>query len=641
MYRLGADLGGVTLQLGPVSGAPNDTKLISRANGATGVKGNSASSDAAISANGRFVAFATTSTNLGDTDGFQDVFVRDRVANTTKLVSRGPGATGVNPNGDSRAPSISADGRFVAFFSDATNLPGDTDGSFDIFVRDVVSNTTTLLSRANGVSGASANSNSYDPSISADGRHVAFVSVATNLPSDTDSASDIFVRDVQAATTALVSRASGPSGAKQDGDSLEPSISGDGSRVAFTSTAVNLPDDNDVDADVFVRDVKANTTTLASREDGDGNASANATAHFGEISSDGNAVAFSSSATNLPDAGDAVDDIFVRFLSSNSTVLVSRASGGTGVRGNGNSTFSSISSDGQFVAFDSASTNLVTPDDTDVFSDIYVRDVFDALTTLVSRESGATGARGDLPSSSPSISDDGGFTAFQSSATNFDPVADGNSDTDIYVRELEVPPSIALVPGGSCTGTTSGTMNMFVNDANTGTTGLTLSALSTNDAVVDPDTDVTFGGSGTNRTLTIAPSGFGSADLIVSVTTPDDTGDYFELLVDSGDDSPDGVNISGDMSSMVLSRGGADQVNTGDGIDLVCPAPSATRKSIPAAATTPSTAARTQMCSTARMAMTSSAAVTVETRSSATPTTTPWKAGADPTRCSAASTTTS
>ncbi len=129
---------GVTLQLGPVSGAPNDTKLISRANGATGVKGNSASSDAAISANGRFVAFATTSTNLGDTDGFQDVFVRDRVANTTKLVSRGPGATGVNPNGDSRAPSISADGRFVAFFSDATNLPGDTDGSFDIFVRDVV-----------------------------------------------------------------------------------------------------------------------------------------------------------------------------------------------------------------------------------------------------------------------------------------------------------------------------------------------------------------------------------------------------------------------------------------------------------------------------------------------------------------------
>ncbi len=367
-----------------------------------------------------------------------------------------------------------------------------------------------------------------------------------------------------------MSRASGPSGAKQDGDSLEPSISGDGSRVAFTSTAVNLPDDNDVDADVFVRDVKANTTTLASREDGDGNASANATAHFGEISSDGNAVAFSSSATNLPDAGDAVDDIFVRFLSSNSTVLVSRASGGTGVRGNGNSTFSSISSDGQFVAFDSASTNLVTPDDTDVFSDIYVRDVFDALTTLVSRESGATGARGDLPSSSPSISDDGGFTAFQSSATNFDPVADGNSDTDIYVRELEVPPSIALVPGGSCTGTTSGTMNMFVNDANTGTTGLTLSALSTNDAVVDPDTDVTFGGSGTNRTLTIAPSGFGSADLIVSVTTPDDTGDYFELLVDSGDDSPDGVNISGDMSSMVLSRGGADQVNTGDGIDLIC-----------------------------------------------------------------------
>ena len=146
-------------------------------------------------------------TGSGDTDSFDDIFVRDLVNNTTTLVS--VSTAGSKSNSYSYQPSISGDGRYVAFRSGATNLdPGDTDGISDIFVRDLVNNTTTLVSTSS--SGVKSNSGSSDPSISDDGRYVAFSSYANNLANgDTNSSVDIFVKDLQTGDTTLVSNTLG------------------------------------------------------------------------------------------------------------------------------------------------------------------------------------------------------------------------------------------------------------------------------------------------------------------------------------------------------------------------------------------------------------------------------------------------
>jgi Tol biopolymer transport system component len=164
------------------------------------------STQPAISADGRFVAFASEATNLvpGDTNGFADIFVHDTVKGTIQRVSVASGGAQA-VGGHSFYPSISADGRFVAFNSDATNLvPNDTNNSWDIFVHDRVTGTTRRVSAATG--GAQADAGSARPSISADGRYVAFESGATNfVPDDTNDLTDIFVYDRERKSTTRVS----------------------------------------------------------------------------------------------------------------------------------------------------------------------------------------------------------------------------------------------------------------------------------------------------------------------------------------------------------------------------------------------------------------------------------------------------
>ena len=155
----------------------------------------------------------------------------------TRIISQPTGVEGVAGNAGSQSPSVSADGRFVAFASWASNLdPVDGDDASDVFVRDVVTGTTTLVSRASGSPGSKGDGDSFHPDISGNGRYVAFTSRATNLdPADDDETADIFVRDLQAGTTRLVSRASGSSGSEGNGASYSPSISDDGRRVTFDS----------------------------------------------------------------------------------------------------------------------------------------------------------------------------------------------------------------------------------------------------------------------------------------------------------------------------------------------------------------------------------------------------------------------
>lgn len=335
----------------------------------SGLQGNAPSDRPSVSGDGRYVVFYSDSTNLvsGDTNGLRDIFLRDRIAGTTTRIS--VSSTGVQSNGDSTRPKISADGRFAVFESDATNLvSGDTNLLTDVFLRDLVGGVTTRLSVT--TAGLQGDDISNRASISDDGRYVAFKSRATNLVvGDTNAFEDIFVRDTVAGTTERVSF--GPGGIESDEDNDRPAISGDGRYVAFYSDATNLVlnDTNGV-RDVFVRDRLAGTTTRVSvssiGQEG------NALSEDPEISSDGRYVAFPSLATNLVVGDSAGFDVFVHDLATASTVKVSVNSIGEG--GNADSERPVLSATGQFVVFRSYATNLVQ-EDWNGFKDVFVHDL--------------------------------------------------------------------------------------------------------------------------------------------------------------------------------------------------------------------------------------------------------------------------
>jgi Tol biopolymer transport system component len=396
-------------------------------------QGNDASWFPAISADHRFVAFGSLADNLvaGDTNGVSDVFVRDRFTGTTERVSVSTG--GGEADGFSSLPSISADGRYVAFHSSATNLvAGDTNGAFDVFVRDRQAGTTIRVSVSSA--GLQGDGNSDYPAISADGRYVAFRSLATNLVAgDTNGTYDVFVRDLQTSTTERVSVST--SGAGGNLASYFPTISGDGRYVAFRSDAPNLvAGDMNVAADAFVRDRQLGTTELVSVSSA--GAQANSYSYDPSISANGRYVAFWSNASNLV-SGDTNGhaDIFLRDRLNNTTELVSISS--TGAQGNADPWYpSSVSDDGRYVVFASTATNLVPPDLNSSF-DVFLRDRVNGMTQYVSVASNGTqgndfsgGTTGVCP-----ITPDGRVVAFYSLSNNLVP-GDTNGTIDVFVRDL-------------------------------------------------------------------------------------------------------------------------------------------------------------------------------------------------------------
>ena len=244
------------------------TSYVSRATGPTGVSGNGDSYYPSISADGRYVACSSPAASLSPDDGdpLYDIFVRDLQSNRTIYVSRATGEMGLPATRIPSSPRSPATGATSPSSRlPRTSAPRTPTLVNDVFVRDLQTNTTTFVSRASGGSGAGGDGHSFAPSISADGRYVAFESEANNLSGADDNAvRNVFVRDLQTGVTTYVNQAIG--GAAAGGDSSEPSISADGRYVAFSSDANNLTtDDNDTYQNVYVRDLQASTITYVSR----------------------------------------------------------------------------------------------------------------------------------------------------------------------------------------------------------------------------------------------------------------------------------------------------------------------------------------------------------------------------------------
>lgn len=411
----------------PAWTAPGDTTRVSIAT--DGTPGNAISDNPDISADGRFVAFASTATNLvpGDTNGSEDVFVRDRQTGETTRVSIATGGTAGNAG--STNPAISGDGRYVAFESSATTLIlTDTNAVPDVFVHDRETGITERVSVASN--GDEGNNRSGYPAISANGRYVAFWSRADNLVSgDTNSEEDVFVHDRQTGITERVSVAS--DGTQGDDDATTSAISADGRYVAFLSRASTLVSgDTNNTADIFVHDRAADETERVSvATDG---TEADSYSDAPDISADGRFVIFESRATNLV-SGDtnARSDIFIHDRQMGTTARLSETSGGIG--GDNHSEAPTISADGRYAAFESRADNLIPEDiNPTPYNDILIRDL---QTGSIERASVATdGSKGDLASEAPSISAGGQYVAFSSSSTNL-VSDDDNSASDCFVHE--------------------------------------------------------------------------------------------------------------------------------------------------------------------------------------------------------------
>ncbi len=395
----------------------------------TGGAADGTSQDACVSQDGAYVAFASNATNLTPFGGLpmsRRIYRRSLTSGETTQVDLAPGA--VQPNGASYWPSISGDGKRVAYYSAATNLvSGDTEGMYDVLLWDEASHETTLVSVS--TAGVKGDGQSYSPAISANGRFVAFESDATNLAGpDANGNSDIYLRDLASMTTTRVSVST--TGTDINGGAWEPSISADGRFVVFYSEASNVVDgDTNNDYDVFIRDMQEGVTERVSVDSDEIESTRGG--DLGACSADGRFVVFRSLGSfEASDTNLGLSDVYLRDTQLGTTTLMSQST--SGVVGDDNTYEFAISGDGRYVFMQTYAGNFDPRDNTSP-ENIYVRDTLLNTTTLVS-----VTAAGVLPGGQaikPATDYIGRILAFESSAANLSTI-DTDSDDDIYVKDL-------------------------------------------------------------------------------------------------------------------------------------------------------------------------------------------------------------
>lgn len=473
-------------------------EVIDRSSG--GQPGDGQASAVAINADGRYVAFSSTAANLvpGDANSSEDVFLRDRVNGTVELISRSTaGVQGDDQSGREFSVAIYPDGSCVAFASMASNLvPGDTNGTEDVFLRDRIAGSTELVSIP--PPGAPAGAHSRSPSLSADGRFVAFqrgalVAVRDRLAATTEVVSvdldrtsagsvgppaitpdgrfvvfpnrtieqvggrtvttgEVYLRDRTLGTTERVSLGTGGASSTPFATVADrPGIAADGRFITFASTAGNLvPDDTYATSDIFLRDRQAGNLDSVSLGSSGAPAVTYAQCSAPTVSANGRTVAFLSNAVNLV-PGDA-NGVIDAFVYDHDTRTLQRASvSGTGTEGHGETTAASISPDGRFVAFVSLADDLVSGD-TNNSPDVFLRDLALGTTDRVN----VTSAGGQAPSGVglllrpvPAVSPGGRFVAFVSRAGLLP--GDTGTTAQLYLRDRQFsstePVSVAAAGG--------------------------------------------------------------------------------------------------------------------------------------------------------------------------------------------------
>ncbi len=433
----------VTLAIpSPTLAAGETTRVSVTSKGSQGNKNWNIGHGVAISVDGRFLAFSCQNLVSGVTRYGDEICLRDRSTGKTSQVDVALDGSEADDLSASWRPAISADGRYVAFVSEASDLVlGDTGfRSADIFVRDRQTGQTTRVSVAS--SGKEADDESDSPAISADGRYIAFVSDADNLvPAPLgfiDYTPQIFLHDRVTRITSMVSVAS--DGTHEDARSDTPAISADGRFVAFYSESDTLvSDDTNAQSDTFVHDRATNKTERVSITS-DGSQGNGSSAEMTAISANGRYVAFASDASNLvTEDTNASTDIFVHDRQTRKTTRVSVSSSGR--QGNDNSGAGyrafwsddglAMSADGRYVTFYSVASNLVSGD-TNGMVDIFVHDRVTSQTTRASVAS--DGKQGNNHSSVSAISGDGRFVGMDSAASNL-VAADTNGTEDVFVRD--------------------------------------------------------------------------------------------------------------------------------------------------------------------------------------------------------------
>ncbi len=424
--------------------------LVSRTAGAATTAGDAGAFSPAISADGAVVAFTTGSDDVApgnDANGATDVLVYDRAAGGNALASRAatPAATA---GGTSSPTAVTPDGRFAVFSSEGRNVvPGQVDGNRgrDVFLYDRESGARTLVSHAAGAPATAGNGPSAGGVMSADGRWIAFVSRATDLvagATDANADYDLFLWDRESGAAALVSYAAGsPATAADRASSAFASMSADGRYLLFGSEGRNLVAgqvESNNGNDVFLYDRVAAATTLVSHAAGSPATTANANSDGGMISADGNFVLFTSGANNLV-AGvsdvNGTDDVFLYDRAAGTTALVSHAAGSPATAANNWSTPVALSADGRYALFNSRATNLV-PGETNALAlwNVYFYDRVTGVTTLVSHAPSSPAQSGSSLSFGTGLSADGRFVVFHSEAPDLLPGGtDFNGGNDVFL----------------------------------------------------------------------------------------------------------------------------------------------------------------------------------------------------------------
>ncbi|MBU1138739.1 MAG: hypothetical protein KKA76_07175 [Proteobacteria bacterium] len=401
-----------------------------------------------VSADGRYVVFQSSATDLvsDDTNGFDDIFVYDTGADTMTRVSLGyDGGGSGDPQltGGSDYPAISGDGKYVTFSTHADDVINYSNYQ-QIFVHNMEGTYNNQVLVSKNTSNGEANNNSYQSVLSYNGKYIAFESDATDLtalpgPVDGGGNRDIFVREMESGTTYLVSR--NTSGEYANGFSSNPSISNDGTLIAFQSSAYDLVagDVDDGFSDVFVLDGPHNTMELISKAYGGG--TSDGYSSYPHISGNGRYVAFQSVATNLVENDtNGGFDIFLHDRETGVTEIVSVDQDGNQVTDHGTNGYAGgISADGRYVTFSTPSASLVDAD-TNGVADIFLRDMKEKKTVRVSIGNGGEEPDQYVYAQYMDVTDNGLTAVFSTWATNLGGIPT-DSKQNVFMRKDAYDPS--------------------------------------------------------------------------------------------------------------------------------------------------------------------------------------------------------